>query len=139
MLSGAVDHDGTRAEVLSAADRAAGLLPAGVILCAGGTSVGAFDRIGACIEVAHAAGLPGVPFLLTLIAIITVSSFGVAGVGGGATFAALIVLSALDFPVALAGLLAPTVGSYLRLQPASMSGYWCNWGGDHRGVTVRVS
>jgi glutamine synthetase len=39
----------------------------------------------------------------------------------------------------LAGLLAPTVGSYLRLQPASMSGYWCNWGGDHRGVTVRIS
>ena len=39
-------------------DRAAGLLPAGVILCAGGTSVGAFDRIRACIEVAHAAGLP---------------------------------------------------------------------------------
>ena len=39
----------------------------------------------------------------------------------------------------LAGLLAPTVGSYLRLQPASLSGYWCNWGGDHRGVTVRVS
>ena len=39
----------------------------------------------------------------------------------------------------LAGLLAPTVGSYARLQPASLSGYWCNWGGDHRGVTVRVS
>ena len=39
----------------------------------------------------------------------------------------------------LAGLVAPTVGSYLRLQPASMSGYWCNWGGDHRGVTVRIS
>ena len=39
----------------------------------------------------------------------------------------------------LAGILAPTVGSYLRLQPASMSGYWCNWGGDHRGVTTRVS
>lgn len=39
----------------------------------------------------------------------------------------------------LAGILAPTMGSYLRLQPASMSGYWCNWGGDHRGVTVRVS
>ncbi|WP_394210322.1 L-cystine transporter [Enterovibrio calviensis] len=44
-------------------------------------------------------------FLFTLIAIITISSFGVAGIGGGATFAALIVLSALDFPVALAGLL----------------------------------
>jgi glutamine synthetase len=39
----------------------------------------------------------------------------------------------------LAALLAPTVGSYGRLQPASLSGYWCNWGGDHRGVTVRVS
>ncbi|NEY89124.1 pyridoxal phosphate-dependent decarboxylase family protein [Tabrizicola oligotrophica] len=41
-----------------AADREAGMLPAGVILCAGGTSVGAFDRIGECIAVAHAAGLP---------------------------------------------------------------------------------
>ena len=34
-----------------------------------------------------------------------VLSFGIAGVGGGATFAALTVLSALGFPVALAGLL----------------------------------
>ena len=41
-----------------AADRAAGLLPAGVILCAGGTSVGAFDRMAECIAVAHANGLP---------------------------------------------------------------------------------
>ena len=40
---------------------------------------------------------------------------------------------------ALAGLIAPTVTSYQRLQPATMSGYWCNWGGDHRGVTSRVS
>jgi len=40
------------------ADRAAGLQPAGVILCAGGTSVGAFDRIGECIAAAHAEGLP---------------------------------------------------------------------------------
>jgi glutamine synthetase len=40
---------------------------------------------------------------------------------------------------ALSGLIAPTVPSYERLQPASMSGYWCNWGGDHRGVTCRVS
>ena len=39
----------------------------------------------------------------------------------------------------LAGLVAPTTGSYRRLQPASMSGYWQNWGGDHRGVTTRVS
>lgn len=39
----------------------------------------------------------------------------------------------------LAGLVAPTTGSYLRLQPGAMSGYWQNWGGDHRGVTTRVS
>ncbi|MGF1723240.1 L-cystine transporter [Photobacterium nomapromontoriensis] len=44
-------------------------------------------------------------FILTLVAVVTVSSFGIAGVGGGATFAALIVLSTLDMPVALAGLL----------------------------------
>jgi len=40
---------------------------------------------------------------------------------------------------ALAGLLAPTVNSYARLKPASMSGFWQNWGFDHRGVTTRVS
>ena len=39
----------------------------------------------------------------------------------------------------LAGLIAPTTGSYMRLQPSSMSGYWQNWGGDHRGVTTRIS
>jgi L-cystine uptake protein TcyP (sodium:dicarboxylate symporter family) len=40
-----------------------------------------------------------------LIGIVTIGSVGVAGVGGGATFAALIVLSAMNLPVALAGLL----------------------------------
>ncbi|TXG01560.1 L-cystine transporter [Massilia arenae] len=44
-------------------------------------------------------------FLLPLLAIVAFGSIGVAGVGGGATFAALIVLSAMDLPVALAGLL----------------------------------
>jgi hypothetical protein len=44
-------------------------------------------------------------FLLTLVGIVTIGSVGVAGVGGGATFAALIVLSAMNLPVALAGLL----------------------------------
>jgi aromatic-L-amino-acid decarboxylase len=38
-------------------DRAAGLLPAGVIACVGGTSVGACDDIAAVVEVAHAHGL----------------------------------------------------------------------------------
>lgn len=41
-----------------AADRAAGFLPAGVVLCAGGTSVGAFDRIADCIAIAKANDLP---------------------------------------------------------------------------------
>lgn len=44
-------------------------------------------------------------FIAGLIAIIAVSSFGVAGVGGGATFAALIVLPAMGFPVTIAALL----------------------------------
>ncbi len=44
-------------------------------------------------------------FIAPLLAIIVVGSIGIAGVGGGATFAALIVLSAMDLPVALAGLL----------------------------------
>ena len=39
----------------------------------------------------------------------------------------------------MAALIAPITNSYDRLKPASMSGYWCNWGGDHRGVTTRVS
>jgi aromatic-L-amino-acid/L-tryptophan decarboxylase len=41
-----------------AADRAAGYLPIGVVICAGGTSVGAFDRVGDVVAVAKAAGLP---------------------------------------------------------------------------------
>ena len=44
-------------------------------------------------------------FIFMLIAVVAISSFGVAGVGGGATFAAIIVLSAMDLPVALAGIL----------------------------------
>jgi L-cystine uptake protein TcyP (sodium:dicarboxylate symporter family) len=44
-------------------------------------------------------------FLLPLLLVVTFGSVGVAGVGGGATFAALIVLSAMGLPVALAGLL----------------------------------
>jgi L-cystine uptake protein TcyP (sodium:dicarboxylate symporter family) len=44
-------------------------------------------------------------FIAPLLAIVMLGSVGVAGVGGGATFAALIVLSSLNLPVALAGLL----------------------------------
>ncbi|MCM3714425.1 L-cystine transporter [Halalkalibacter oceani] len=44
-------------------------------------------------------------FILTLILVVIIGSFGVAGVGGGATFASLIVLSVLNLPVAIVGLL----------------------------------
>ncbi|MFD0767992.1 L-cystine transporter [Bacillus sp. CGMCC 1.60114] len=44
-------------------------------------------------------------FILTLIAVVAISSFGVAGVGGGATFAALIVLSTMNLPIGIVALL----------------------------------
>ncbi|EEY8842073.1 TPA: cation:dicarboxylase symporter family transporter [Escherichia coli] len=43
--------------------------------------------------------------IAALVGIVTVSSAGVAGVGGGATFAALIVLPAMGLPVTLVALL----------------------------------
>ncbi len=39
---------------------------------------------------------------------------------------------------AMTALLAPTVNAYRRLQPAQLSGYWANWGYDHRCVANRV-
>ncbi|WP_094751611.1 L-cystine transporter [Psychromonas sp. CD1] len=44
-------------------------------------------------------------FILSLILIVMVSSFGIAGIGGGATFAALIVLPAMGLPVEIVALL----------------------------------
>ncbi len=44
-------------------------------------------------------------YIFTVVAVVTFSSFGIASVGGGATFAALLVLSLLNLPVGLAGLL----------------------------------
>ncbi|WP_062239771.1 L-cystine transporter [Fictibacillus sp. FJAT-27399] len=59
------------------------------------------------VMIAPSAGIdPLTPsFILSLIVIVVISSFGIAGVGGGATFAALLVLSSMNLPVALAGLL----------------------------------
>lgn len=59
------------------------------------------------VMVAPSAGInPASPsFIITLILVVAISSFGVAGVGGGATFAALIVLSVLNLPIAIVGLL----------------------------------
>ena len=44
-------------------------------------------------------------FILALIGIVAISSFGIAGVGGGATFAALVVLPAMGMPVTMVALL----------------------------------
>ncbi|WP_141604501.1 L-cystine transporter [Terrilactibacillus laevilacticus] len=59
------------------------------------------------VMVAPVAGIDptSISFILTLILVVAISSFGVAGVGGGATFAALIVLSVMNLPVAIVGLL----------------------------------
>lgn len=44
-------------------------------------------------------------FILTLLAVVTISSFGVAGVGGGATFTTLMVLGTMNLPVGILGVL----------------------------------
>lgn len=44
-------------------------------------------------------------YILTLIFVVAISSFGISGVGGGATFAAIVVLSTLGLPLELIGLL----------------------------------
>ena len=40
---------------------------------------------------------------------------------------------------AMAALCAPIANSYKRLLPGQISGYWKNWGHDHRCATVRVN
>jgi L-cystine uptake protein TcyP (sodium:dicarboxylate symporter family) len=58
------------------------------------------------IMIAPAAGVEvNAQFIITLIAVTVVASLGIAGVGGGATFAAIIVLSTMNLPVALAAVL----------------------------------
>jgi uncharacterized protein len=46
-----------------------------------------------------------VEFILPLIGIVVISSFGIAGVGGGATFAALVVLPTMGLPIEIVALL----------------------------------
>lgn len=46
-----------------------------------------------------------VSYITTLVLVVAISSFGIAGVGGGATFAAIVVLSTLGLPLELVGLL----------------------------------
>lgn len=77
-----------------------------------GTSIGQNGCAGVypamvAVMIASAMGInPVAPaFLIKLIIITTFASFGIAGVGGGATFAGLTVLSAMGLPVGLVGLL----------------------------------
>lgn len=46
-----------------------------------------------------------VQWVLTLIAVVTISSFGVAGVGGGSTFTTLMVLGTLNLPITIMGVI----------------------------------
>lgn len=59
------------------------------------------------VMIAPGAGIDptSLSFMASVVGIATLGSVGIAGVGGGATFAAIVVLSALNLPVALAGLL----------------------------------
>ena len=44
----------------------------------------------------------------------------------------------VEHHVGMTALCAPSVNAYKRLRPAFLSGYWANWGYDHRGVANRV-
>lgn len=44
----------------------------------------------------------------------------------------------VEHHVGMTALCAPTVNAYKRLQPGLLSGYWANWGYDHRAATNRV-
>jgi L-cystine uptake protein TcyP (sodium:dicarboxylate symporter family) len=76
-----------------------------------GTSIGQNGCAGIypamlAVMIAVGTGVPmDVAFFVKLIIITAISSFGIAGVGGGATFAALTVLSSMGLPVGLVGLL----------------------------------
>lgn len=44
----------------------------------------------------------------------------------------------VDHHQGLVALCAPTVNAYRRLQPGQISGYWANWGLDHRAAAYRI-
>jgi glutamine synthetase len=57
---------------------------------------------------------------------------------GLSTLARQCIAGCLAHHEGMAALCAPTVNAYKRLRPAQLSGYWANWGVDHRACTVRV-
>lgn len=76
-----------------------------------GTSIGQNGCAGIypamlAVMIAAAQGVPmDAAFFIKLVIVTAIGSFGIAGVGGGATFAALTVLSVMGLPVGLVGLL----------------------------------
>jgi glutamine synthetase len=57
---------------------------------------------------------------------------------GLSTLAHQCIAGLIEHHEGLAGLCAPTVNAYKRLQIGSLSGVYANWGYDHRCATVRV-
>ncbi len=76
-----------------------------------GTSIGQNGCAGVypamlAIMAAQISGVPvTIPFIVQLVIITAISSFGVAGVGGGATFAAITVLTVMGLDIRIAALL----------------------------------
>jgi L-cystine uptake protein TcyP (sodium:dicarboxylate symporter family) len=76
-----------------------------------GTSIGQNGCAGiypamVVMMVVPAVGQPITPgFFILMVVVVTLTSIGIAGVGGGATFAGITVLAALGLPVGIAGLL----------------------------------
>ncbi|MBL4820762.1 MAG: cation:dicarboxylase symporter family transporter [Gammaproteobacteria bacterium] len=83
-------------------------------------------------------------FIISLLVIIAIGSFGIAGVGGGATNAALLVLPAMGFPVTIAALLIsiePLIDmarSALNVNGAITAGLVTSRIVSHRGIENKV-
>ncbi len=62
-----------------------------------------------------------------------------AAANGLSTLAMQCIAGQLQHLSAMSAICAPTVNSSKRLRPGQLSGYWKNWGYDHRCTTVRVN
>lgn len=89
-------------------------VPSGIANLAGslGTSIGQNGCAGIypamlAVMIAPTVGIDpmSIGFLAKLVIVTALGSFGIVGVGGGATFAAIVVLSSMGLPIELAGLL----------------------------------
>ena len=57
---------------------------------------------------------------------------------GLSTLAKQCIAGVLAHHEGMTALCAPTVNAYKRLKPGQLSGYWANWGYDHRCAALRV-